>query len=105
MDTARHQLEDRLAQIIRRNEAVGRHLRHDDGRMEEHGDDRASWMENDEVLEALDEAGRAEVLQIRAALSRMDHGTHGKCSTCGVTIGAPRLAALPFATECVRCAT
>ena len=66
--------------------------------------ERAIELENDDVLEGLDGASRAEATAIRAALRRIDAGTYGHCARCGRVIGDARLQALPFATTCVACA-
>lgn len=44
-------------------------------------------------LEAIDEA-----------LARIDAGTYGACTRCGVAISRERLAALPATATCVNCA-
>ncbi len=43
--------------------------------------------------------------QIDAAIERIDDGTYGQCGTCGVKIPKPRLHAIPYAAQCVRCAS
>jgi len=55
------------------------------------------------ALTALDEQGRREMAAIQAALARIDAGTYGICDTCGETISAARLAAMPMARRCVAC--
>lgn len=45
-----------------------------------------------------------EAEQIMAALGRIEAGEYGVCSNCGADIGAARLAALPDATRCIKCA-
>ena len=42
--------------------------------------------------------------QIGAAITRIEEGIYGRCETCGVQIPKARLAALPYAAQCVRCA-
>ena len=42
--------------------------------------------------------------QIEASLERIEDGTYGQCEECGAKIPKTRLAAIPFATLCVRCA-
>lgn len=44
-------------------------------------------------------AMRADVLR---ALAKLDEDSYGRCDVCGKPIGAERLAALPWATRCVR---
>ncbi|NOT44194.1 MAG: TraR/DksA family transcriptional regulator [Acidobacteria bacterium] len=67
--------------------------------------ERATELENDEVLEGLDALSLAEVQQLRQAVERIDNGTYGLCAGCGGAIGAARLSAIPAATTCVRCAS
>jgi DnaK suppressor protein len=55
------------------------------------------------ALTALDEQGRREMAAIQAALARIDAGTYGICDTCGETISAARLMAMPMARRCVSC--
>jgi RNA polymerase-binding transcription factor DksA len=43
--------------------------------------------------------------QVRAALTRMDHGLYGSCEVCGAPIPPLRLEALPWAVRCVSCAS
>ena len=45
----------------------------------------------------------SELHEIQDALKRVDRGEYGTCESCGKPIGAPRLAALPFATLCLKC--
>ena len=43
------------------------------------------------------------ISQIERALARIDEGLYETCEDCDGEIGAERLAALPFATQCVEC--
>lgn len=43
------------------------------------------------------------VTQVEDALARIEKGTYGTCESCGQTIPAARLKALPYATLCVDC--
>ena len=43
--------------------------------------------------------------QIEAAITRLEEGRYGQCETCGVKIGKSRLRAIPYAAQCVRCAS
>lgn len=97
----RAELEGRLDVLLKRVDRITGDLR-------KPGDpdwqERATELENDDVLEGLDDASRAEATAIRAALQRLDAGTYGRCARCGQEIAAARLAALPSATTCVVCA-
>ena len=57
----------------------------------------------DDVLTTLSESTRREMMQIDAALRRMDEGEYGECIDCGNAIPYERLAAYPAATRCVAC--
>lgn len=43
--------------------------------------------------------------QIEAAIQRVEGGGYGRCGTCGEQIPQNRLDIIPYAAECVRCAT
>jgi DnaK suppressor protein len=43
--------------------------------------------------------------QIEAAIARIEEGRYGRCETCGGKIPKTRLAAIPYAALCVRCAS
>ena len=43
--------------------------------------------------------------QIEAALQRIEDGSYGECETCGVKIPKSRLEAIPYAAQCVGCAS
>lgn len=41
--------------------------------------------------------------QVRVALEKIEDSTYGLCEECGERIGSKRLAAVPWATLCLRC--
>jgi DnaK suppressor protein len=43
--------------------------------------------------------------QIQAAIERIDDGSYGLCGDCGKAIPKARLEAIPYASQCVRCAS
>jgi len=45
-----------------------------------------------------------ELLELEAALARIDAGTWGRCERCGGAIGRDRLRALPETRVCLPCA-
>lgn len=68
-------------------------------------EDRATEMEDDEVLEGLGHAAMAEAERIQAALRRIAEGSYGVCTRCGEPVGEMRLKAVPHAALCINCAS
>ena len=98
---ARSRLETRLRELTLRTERIARDLRrpgHPDSA------EQATQVENDEVLEGLDVAERAELARVRHALGRLQAGRYDTCEGCGAEIPAARLEALPDTAVCVACA-
>lgn len=97
----RTRLEERLARLLVRTGRIESDLRKPGDR---DWQERATELENEEVLEHLGEAEREEIRQIRDALARLDAGTYGTCQRCGEPIQERRLRALPYTAICVECA-
>ena len=100
----KQQLLDRMALLTRRVDRIGEDLRHETEPLEHDFEEQATQREGEEVLGALDEAGRRELDAIRAALSRIETGSYGICRRCGEPIAEARLRVLPTALDCVGCA-
>jgi len=100
----KQQLLARLAALERRVVRLSGDLRHESDPLERDFEEQATQRENEEVLAGLDDAGRRELVAIRAALRRIEAGTYGTCTACGEAIAPQRLRALPTATRCVDCA-
>lgn len=68
------------------------------------------WSENaveskdDEVLATVGDLTKAEIHEIKLALSLIDSGHYGTCTACGKAISKDRLTAMPYATTCRNCA-
>lgn len=67
-------------------------------------EERAQEAENDEVVADLADQDLREIAQLERAIGRIDAGTYGRCESCGGPIPEARLAAMPSATRCVKCA-
>ena len=66
--------------------------------------DLARELSEQDVAVSLLDTATGTVDQIQAALDRIDDGSYGFCEDCGERIPEERLAALPYAAHCVRCA-
>jgi RNA polymerase-binding transcription factor DksA len=95
-------LKDRLAKLTTRVSKIETDLRKPGAR---DWQDRATEKQNEEVLEKLGVAERAEIEDIRAALVRIREGTYTTCARCGTAITSKRLEALPYTKTCISCAS
>ncbi|MDP2370807.1 TraR/DksA family transcriptional regulator [Rhodoferax sp.] len=68
-------------------------------------DSRAQVNTARELEFALDEHESAELAAVNAALARIEAGTYGQCTDCGVRIPDARLHAAPGAPRCIACQT
>ena len=100
----RNGLVDRHQDILRRVVAIEDDLRQTTRPRSTDWEEAAQEAENDEVLEQLDDQGRAELEQIETALRRFDEGNYGQCIDCEAEISLKRLQALPSALRCIDCA-
>ncbi len=66
--------------------------------------EQATERQNDEVLEALLAESEGALRQVERARERVREGTYGHCQKCGEAIGVARLAAMPMAERCLKCA-
>lgn len=98
MSNPRATLEARLATLTQRGARLEEHRR---DLAPADSEEQALAAESDEVVDALDDAGRREIAQIHAALARVAAGTYGLCEVCGEPIPTARLAALPTSTRCL----
>lgn len=64
----------------------------------------AKELEDTEVVDALGNEAREELILIASALNRMEDGRYGRCVECGEVIDTARLEAYPYADECIECA-
>ena len=71
------------------------------GAGDNHLGDMAAVTYDRELDEGLGEGVQQTVVQIDAALRRIDDGTYGLCEICGKPIAADRLGAIPWTTRCI----
>jgi RNA polymerase-binding transcription factor DksA len=103
-DELRVQLIARRRELLARVQDIENNFRREDNPLEKDAEEQSLQIEDDDVLKALDEAGRREIAGIERALARMDAGRYGDCARCGEPIAPARLRALPAAEHCIRCA-
>ncbi len=103
-ETIRQQLLVRREELNKRINKLTSSARHIDEPLTPDFSEQAVERQNDEVLEALGDAGRHELSQINRALARIETGEYGICDRCGEEIPAARLAVLPYSDRCIACA-
>lgn len=96
-------LLDRRASLIQRHERVEHDLQRRSDPLVGDSADRAIQLQNDEALQAIDDATVDELGTLNEALERLAHGLYGICKECGGDIEPARLQAL-HAVTCARCA-
>ena len=103
-EALRQQLLARREELNSRIKKISSSARHMDEPLTPDFSEQAVERQNDEVLEALGDAGRNELSQINRALAHIEAGEYGVCVGCGKTIPAARLEVLPYSDRCVVCA-
>ena len=101
-NTIREDLETELQLRLSQIENIENRLRQPG---EQDWEEQATQRENDEVLESLDKQTVLEIEQIKQALKRIEDGKYGICTYCGKAIAGDRLQALPYAPDCIQCAS
>ena len=104
IERTRALLVARREELTARIEELDRSSRHREEPLPADFAEQATELEDREVQEALGDESRDELRQVNRALDRLEHGGYGTCEACGNEIAEGRLAALPFATRCIRCA-
>ena len=91
-------------EYTKRIEAIHIDSHHKDEPVEKDFAEQATQSENDDVLAALDDEAQQMVMQVDAALIRIEQGKYGFCHSCDEAIPDNRLQAAPFVTMCISCA-
>lgn len=104
MKRFRERLQSELDTVARRHERLVGHLRNQDRTIPADWTDMAQFLENDEVLEALEGRARQEIEGLLTALRRLEEGTYLTCASCGDDIAPQRLELLPTTSVCAGCA-
>jgi DnaK suppressor protein len=71
------------------------------GGVDNHMADTASATFDRELEDGLEEGVQQTLVDVEAALARIEDGSFGICEICGKPIGAERLAAIPWARFCI----
>lgn len=104
-DLARERREaERRLQALERDLAAVKQASEGSNADDEHDPEGATIAFEREQLAALVHRARQRIHDLDDALRRLDDGTYGRCRSCGTTISAGRLEALPATRTCRDCA-
>ncbi len=95
------ELESKQQELEQRLQRIKANLRRP---LESDSKERATQLENQEVVDALGNEARVELLEITIALRRIMDGSYGICVDCGEEIARERLRACAHAQRCIDCA-
>jgi DnaK suppressor protein len=101
---ARQLLLARQRALLERHERVEADLQRRGEPLAGDWSDRAIQLQNDEALQAIDDAAQEELVAIEESLQRLGRGLYGICKDCGEPIEPARLEALHSVT-CASCAS
>lgn len=110
MDLARGRLEAEREQALRRLASLTDDFdgvvaaSRDSNADDEHDPEGATIAFERSQVGALVRQTRHHLVEIDAAIRRLETGTYRSCETCGGPIGEGRLVARPVARTCIRCA-
>lgn len=104
-DEVRNNLLGMLEELDERLAKITNDVKHEDIPLEKDFAELATQSENNEVLDCLGNAARIERERVREAIARIDKGEYGICELCGEPIKKERLAAIPYSTMCIKCAS
>ena len=104
-DRIREQLLQKKRELQQRVDKIKSDLRRDSEPLEADFAEQAVQRENDDVLGALRDTARSEIIQIDRALARIEEGQYGRCTRCGEPIQEKRLEVLPYSDLCMNCAS
>ena len=103
LEAERAQTLRRLANLTEDFDAVVAASR-DTNADDEHDPEGATIAFERSQVGALVRQAREHLVEVEAALSRLDDGSYGTCERCGRPIGEGRLEARPAARVCIECA-
>ncbi len=101
----KQRLQRRRVEIQRSRQAAERGVREvREGRTDPEYEEGAQADHVEYTLNQVSDTHERELIQVDAALDRIDAGTYGECMECGGDIPIERLEVLPYATLDAECA-
>jgi DnaK suppressor protein len=102
LEQERARLTDAVAFLERDNAgSIEDELGEISGGIDNHMADTATATFDRELEGGLEEGAQQTLVDVNAALRRIEDGSFGTCEVCGKSIGLERLAAIPWARLCI----
>lgn len=89
------------AEYETRIQKISNHLEHPLDELNQHWDDQAVSMNENEMRKLLLVEAEEGLSYVNAALRRMENNSYGICTECGEDIDERRLDAIPYASRCI----
>lgn len=99
---AKQTLESLKEELLTRIRKIEDHLYNPQDELNEHWDDQAIAMRDNDMRKNLLVEAKQELQYVYNALSQIENGTYGECSVCEEAIEPKRLEAVPYATLCMQ---
>lgn len=104
IESIKKELQQRQAELQQRHERTHKHIYEKDEPVSANFNEQIKETENDQLVMALEAEAVEELAQIARALKRIEEGSYQECASCGGTISAERLEAIPYTDRCIDCA-
>ena len=101
IDDLKATLRNKRAELVESIRAPSSQLRVGEGERDLI-DQMQGMSRREEAVTFLDALNRTRA-DVHAALLAMEEGSYGDCAECGEPIASKRLAAIPWASNCIRC--
>ena len=104
MNSRLQQLEQLRQELRARLDRYEQHQHRAEAPLSKQFDEQNLTLQTDEVIESLEDTVKQELMAVNHALARLKQGAADDCECCGEPIHPQRLASIPFAVRCVKCA-
>ena len=98
------ELMEKLDELTSRLNEIEKDIHHKESPVSADFAEQATESENLEVLAALEDETNETIANIKNSLKRMEEGSYGVCTVCGIEIPEERIKALPYTDKCFDCA-
>jgi DnaK suppressor protein len=103
LEERRVEIEGDMSYMAAEMRSIGVDQDEENGSLGNHIADDGSNVAEAERIVTVSEDLQQILVQVNAALERMNEGHYGTCQRCGKPIGEERLEAFPYVAHCIEC--